>query len=175
MYYGDGYARGPRRGRDYGGGGYARGGPLGVDTDLYPSRFHITPGMSWSGSGGTTPTRAADTNVVSLGQLTNGTAADLDWFEFNFEGAAGTWSMRWLYSKGSNRGIVDVTIDGAAVVSDVDMYNGSLSYNTVVTTTDVTIATSGNHTIRFAIDGKNASSTDYVMSIPTISGVRTGA
>ena len=144
-------------------------------TDLYPSRFHITPWMSWSGSGGTTPTRTASTSHVGLGFIQNGAAADADHYEWNVEMASGTWSVKLLFEKDTDCGVFDVSVDGVAVSSGNDAYNGSATYNNVLTVTGVAVASSGNHAVRVAANTKNASSSDFVIPVSTVSGVRTGA
>lgn len=95
------------------------------------------------------------------------TPANGDIFEHYFELASGTYTMEVLGLSANSRGKIDWTIDGAAAVSGQDWYSGGLTYN-VRKTASVTIATSGGHTLRGTINGKNAGSSDYQMLITRI-------
>ena len=68
----------------------------------------------------------------------------------------------------SNRGKIDWYIDGVLAVSGQDWYVGSLIYN-VVKTASVTVSGSGLHTVKGVTNGKNASSSNRVFSISSIS------
>jgi hypothetical protein len=142
---------------------------------IYPYSFHITPWMSWSGSGGTNaPTRNAGTSYVGLGRIYNGTGADGDYVQWNVELAAGTWSIKSIYATAASAGIGLLQLDGATVAT-IDFYAASGVNNVTTTTTGVTVATSGAHTLKLLISGKHASSTDYYYDLSSFSGVRTGA
>lgn len=91
-------------------------------------------------------------------------AANLNAFEIKFVLDAGTYTFSVLGLTANSRGLIDWAIDGANVVTGQDWYAGGLTYNVVKTAT-VTVLTSGVHTLRGTVNGKNASSTDYQMLI----------
>jgi hypothetical protein len=86
-------------------------------------------------------------------------AANGDVSENGFVIAAGTYSLKILYVKTAASGKIDVTIDGAAIVT-IDAYAASSTYNQVSTTAGV-VLTAGYHKIVFTVNGKNASSSNY--------------
>ena len=62
-------------------------------------------------------------------------------------------------SEQTDCGVCDYYIDAAEVGSD-DWY-GALDYNKVNDTTNITVSSSGLKTLKFQLDGKNASASDY--------------
>ena len=107
------------------------------------------------------------------GWVLNSTHADGDnisWSTVYLE--AGTYTLRVVYSKSSNSGICDFYIDAAEVAS-VDMYAASATYNQKDDTTGITIASSGNKTIKMEVDGKNGSSSDHYTRLLYLIFIRT--
>lgn len=86
--------------------------------------------------------------------------------------AAGTYSLRLLLMTNANGGIIDVDIDGGEVAS-FDSYSGSAAQNVFFNATGITVAVSGLKTLRFRVDGKNASGTDYYAWLTAIALWRT--
>lgn len=76
---------------------------------------------------------------------------------------AGVYNLQFSYHKASSRGIAQVSVDGTNVGSTVDQYASPSSYQTT-TIGLVTFGTAGTHTIKLAVTGKNASSTDFTLS-----------
>lgn len=80
--------------------------------------------------------------------------------------AAGTYKLTLYGYRGTGRGIVDLVVDGAALVS-IDMY-GTASEDAVWTSTEFTIGFSGAHTFELLVNGKNASSADYSVMLSMV-------
>lgn len=76
---------------------------------------------------------------------------------------AGTYTIKTLGVTQDNRGIMDYYLDNVLVENGQDWYSGAIVRN-VIKTFSVTIPTSGYHILEMVIDGKNASSSDYVFS-----------
>lgn len=85
--------------------------------------------------------------------------------------AAGTYTVYFCGAKASGGGKVDWTLDGTSVVTGQDWY-GSAAPDYVYTVTGVSVS-SGAHTLLGTINGKNASSSDYVLRIYSIVFVKT--
>lgn len=90
-------------------------------------------------------------------------AASTDVFEQQFVLKAGTYTFLVLGRTGNDRGIIDWLVDGATIVSGQDWYAASVADNVTKSASSITITGSGVHTLRGQINGKNASSSSYVM------------
>jgi endo-1,4-beta-D-glucanase Y len=84
--------------------------------------------------------------------------------------AAGTYQVQLRYKSNTSRGQHSVQIDGVQVGGTVDQYASTASYFSV-TLGNVTFATSGSHTIAMTVTGKNAASTNYILSADTFTFV----
>ena len=104
--------------------------------------------------------------------MTSGNAST-DYAEWLVLMASGTWRIDVVSLKGSNRGIITVSIDGISV-GTCDFYNASDIKNVVIPIIGISIATSGIKTIRLATATKNASSTAYYMTPCMVHLLRTG-
>ena len=130
----------------------------------FPKRIDINPWADWSatGGGGSSTARIQYSGEFSGGDIYSGTTASAGWYiEYPVLLNAGTWTLDFIYTKYTPQGICDVKIDGT-VVATQDMY-GTLAYNSVSSTTGISVATAGIKTLRFEITGKNASSSRYDM------------
>lgn len=101
----------------------------------------------------------------------NSSNGDGDNLSFNRYLAAGTYTIRAVYSQATARGILDIDIDGVEVAS-LDMY-GPPAVNQIATDTGNVVSTPGLKTIRLRVDGKHASSTHYYVVINAIEFWRT--
>jgi hypothetical protein len=75
---------------------------------------------------------------------------------------AGTYQVQLRYTS-TSRGTHTVTIDGTAIGGTVDEYAAGTSVYVTVTLGTRTFASAGTHTIRLTVNGKNASSTGYLL------------
>lgn len=105
--------------------------------------------------------------------LTSASAQDNE-ATFNFNARAGTYTLEVLHKAGASRGIADVYIDGVLQGTKIDQY-GASNVARRETIAGIVIPTDGDHTIRFVMATKNASSTGYVGTLSAISLRRTGA
>jgi hypothetical protein len=76
---------------------------------------------------------------------------------------AGTYAVKMLYKAHPSRGILNLKVDGTVLGSTLDQYSANPAYpeNNFGT---VTFASTGNHTLRLTVTGKNASSGAYTLS-----------
>ncbi|MFC4776773.1 choice-of-anchor Q domain-containing protein [Paenibacillus sp. GCM10023252] len=79
----------------------------------------------------------------------------------------GTYALVVGNKNNYNRGTYQVSVDGVNVGSPFDQYGASASYP-VTAVGNVTFSTTGNHTVRFTVTGKHASSSDYELGIDYI-------
>lgn len=81
-------------------------------------------------------------------------------FENYFTLNAGTYNFEVLFNRDSASGIVTWSVDGT-VIGTTDLYGSAVSY-VRASIADVTISTSGKHTLTGTLASKNASSSGYV-------------
>lgn len=125
---------------------------------------------SATGSQVTSEAAASGGQYVQL----SGTPASGAWIELTLPNvAAGTYDVRMLYKSNYNRGIVQASIDGANQGSPCDEYAAAAAFQVPCGLGNKTL-TAGNHTIRFTVTGKNASSAGFMMVIDQISLTTSG-
>lgn len=78
--------------------------------------------------------------------------------------APGTYTFSLITVKNVDRGIIDVLIDGASV-GTMDGYSATLTYNAKLSVTGIAISTGGLKTLSIKVNGKNASSTNYLVDL----------
>lgn len=140
--------------------------------ETWPNSFRVNPCISTSAASGAW-TVAAGTAYVGLARLRNEGAVG-NWAEFSVAMAAGTWTLRCVYTTTATSPILAVKLDGTTLAS-IDTYSTPTAYNVVTDIPAVSVATSGIHTLRVQVTGKHASSSDYYCYLTPFSGVRTGA
>ena len=74
--------------------------------------------------------------------------------------APGTYTLGLLAGIATDRGIIDIKINGT-VVATFDLYAASIDANHISTQTGIVVSTGGIKTITLKVTGKNASSTNY--------------
>lgn len=84
-----------------------------------------------------------------------------------FSVPAGTYSVRVRYKRYNARGKFTFKFDGATLGPEVDQYLSTALFGETTMGTK-TFSSTGNHTVRFTVSGKNASSSDYALSIDSI-------
>jgi hypothetical protein len=77
--------------------------------------------------------------------------------------AAGRYEFRLRHKGYTTRGQHSTTIDGTAVGTTLDQYRAASGFLTE-SVGRVNLATTGTHTIRFTVTGKNAAATDYQLT-----------
>jgi hypothetical protein len=84
-----------------------------------------------------------------------------DWIELSIPSIeAGTYNLTAVQKTNSDRGIVQVSVDGVNIGS-VDSYQSTPFYQVPFQVGTVTFETTGTHTLRYTVTGKNASSSGY--------------
>src|SRR5579885_3466830 len=119
--------------------------------------------LSYTGSGATTSVQT-DTNSsggkwVELAGNSTG-----DHIDFTVPGVpAGTYQLKMEWKGLTNRGILQLSVDGTNLGSKLDQYSAGQTYPTT-TFGNVTFGTTGSHTVRLTVTGKNAASKGEVLS-----------
>lgn len=108
---------------------------------------------------------ANTSSALSVYQMVfyNSSSADGDAVDYKAYLPAGTYKMVVLGWKDVNRGILKVKIDGVVVLT-FDQYAAASSENERSVATEITIATEGIKTIQVLVDGKNPSSSAYLIA-----------
>jgi hypothetical protein len=94
------------------------------------------------------------------------------WVEWDVALAAGTYECSLVGGKGPDAGQVDVLLDGTAIVTNADFWEGGIN-RVVRTTTGIVVATTKTYRVRLRVNSKNASSTNYFATINRIRFLRT--
>ena len=87
--------------------------------------------------------------------------ANGDWIETTFYLSAGTYTFGVLGVAEDDAGILDWSVDGVPIITGQDWYNAAPTGNTRKQTSGIVISTSGIHTLRATVNGKNASSVGF--------------
>ena len=111
------------------------------------------------------------TTAIDIGQrhsyvMYQNAAANGDTWKNGFLVQAGTYSLNFLSTKDADRGSLDVYIDDV-LAGTIDFYAGSLTKNQTSTISSLTI-TDGYHTLKGVVNGKNASSSGYIIALTKI-------
>jgi hypothetical protein len=93
---------------------------------------------------------------------------DGDTYTFSCILDSGAYNITVLGALANTAALIDVYIDDVLVASGWDWYAAATTYNTKKILYDRVIATGGLHTFKFVVNGKNASSTDYVWAVTKI-------
>jgi hypothetical protein len=165
---------------------------VGSDGHVWTADAASTAGAKWAaaaGGGGQSvitfaspragasgPTATLPANLYS-GAIYLTVAGVGGWIEWAWSGSAGTYGIELVHSKANNIGIATVSIDGAALATTIDGYStsGTNVFDNVATITGVAVATSGVHTIRVSVLGKNAASSSWYFPVQGIRIYWTGA
>jgi hypothetical protein len=128
-----------------------------------PSVTAQAESMSPVGSGATTST-TSDTSAgggVLLFLNSDGVGDTLTLTTPSLQ--AGTYQVKFTYKSNNSRGQHTVKIDGTQIGGTVDQYASTQGYVTV-TLGSKTFSSAGTHTIVLSVTGKNASSSNYILS-----------
>src|SRR5581483_5052012 len=77
--------------------------------------------------------------------------------------SAGTYTLQMEWKGNGSRGILQLAVDGTNLGPTLDQYSGAQTYPTTAFGT-VTFGSTGTHTVRLTVTGKNAASTNYQLS-----------
>jgi hypothetical protein len=76
---------------------------------------------------------------------------------------AGTYQLALEWKGNANRGIMTLSVNGTQVGAALDQYTPDETF-TSTTIGNVTVAADGDLTIRLAVTGKNAASSDFALA-----------
>lgn len=77
--------------------------------------------------------------------------------------AAGTYQLQMKWKGNNSRGILQLAVDGTNLGSKLDQYSSGQTYPTT-TFGNVTFSSTGTHTVKLTVTGKNSSSSNYQLS-----------
>ena len=79
---------------------------------------------------------------------------------------AGTYQLQMQWKGNTNRGQLSLSVDGGAALTptSLDQYAATQTYPITTFTPNLTFSTTGTHTIKLTVTGKNASSSGYYLS-----------
>lgn len=106
------------------------------------------------------------------GTVWQDTASDGDNISYEAYLSKGTYTLLFIWTGGTVHGIIDIYIDGTEVGSQ-DTYNASTVRNQETLVTGISITNSGLKEIKFQVDGKNVSSSNYNCQLQYIALWRT--
>lgn len=99
--------------------------------------------------------------------LYNSTVANGDSVSYKVWLKAGTYQLDFLYNKHVNCGNLDVFFNANKIISALDMYGASGTYEWS-STNNLVIATDAEYELRFTLNGKNVSSSMYKLNFGEI-------
>lgn len=111
------------------------------------------------------------TKIFGGSILSNGTQDE--YAEWDVAVVPGTYVLKLLHDRATNRGIYTVTLDGASL-GTIDGYNASPDL-AVSALSSFTVSTTGIVPVRFAMATRNASSSNFFASISGFTLTRTGS
>ncbi len=149
-----------------------------TDSSVTSGTYTINSGSS--GGGGTTVSFEAESLTNTPSGATSSVQTDVNssggkWEELAATGTgqsisyaipsvtAGTYQVQMEYKGLTSRGIQQLSVYGSNQGSTLDEYSAGQTYPTTTFGT-VTFSSTGTHTIKLTVTGKNASSTGYVLS-----------
>lgn len=113
-------------------------------------------------------TKLSDTNQRHNSYAFQNTAADGNTSTNGFKLRPGSYTMNVLGITNASYGKVDWYIDNALAVSAQDWYSAGATYNVIKTATVQVYGVSPWHTLKAVVNGKNASSSDYILALTLI-------
>ncbi len=75
--------------------------------------------------------------------------------------AAGTWDMQVTYVASPDAGELTFSLDGTDFGTPIDTYDSAINFGNDVTVPNITVATSGMHTLRVRTATKNPDSSGF--------------
>lgn len=140
-------------------------GAAGHITIMPPSYSSIVQG-TWAWT--------SNVNQWGGGYFGNSTSADADELNYKIYLAPGTYTLASCGVENTDHGIMKVYIDGTLVMTK-DYYNaGGATYNVITNQTGISISSAGIKTVRVVVDGKNAGSSDYWLTLSYLALYLTG-
>lgn len=102
----------------------------------------------------------------------NSSTTNLDQADYKVYLAPGTYTFQLVCMKNTDRGIIDLLIDGGSA-GTMDTYAASLTYNVKAAVAGIVVSTGGLKTLSLKVNGKHASSTGYLIDVSCMAIWRT--
>jgi hypothetical protein len=134
------------------------------------SNVYIDPFMATRTAVNGTWGLVSSSTLLRCGYLKNTSEANGNAVSWPFYCGTGTYTLNIALYKSTNLGILDAYIDNVEIAS-FDCYAATLTYS-VVSETSIALS-EGAHTLKFVIDGKNGSSSAYILVLNNIMLERT--
>jgi len=138
-----------------------------IPTLTYPKRFAVMGDEITTAVANWAFTAVASMQYGGSWVAPTANAANGDEYTFSAWLAAGNYTVYHLGRKGTAQGIVDWYLDGSAIAAGANRDWYAAAGATFTDSFAVTL-TAGYHVFKLKVDGKHASSTDYVVSITKI-------
>lgn len=120
-------------------------------------------------------TRTLSSSQLGMGQYDNATSHAInDEVVYNVALDAGTWTLTVIGQTRSTGGISTVYLD-ATSLGTLDLYSASTTNNVVKQITGFTVSAPGVYALKFKVESKNASASEYRFIAQLITLTRTGA
>lgn len=113
----------------------------------------------------------ASSSYYFYATVSNSSSANGDKISFKIYLASGIYKIYHLGTKNANQGILQFALDGADV-HNIDQYNATLINNSSSSSANINVSRAGLYTLTLYVNGKNASSTNYVVSAHQVAFVR---
>lgn len=140
----------------------------------------VTAGLPWKIDINVFTAPATNTNFSTITQASNflmggvrqSSGAQNDEVGWDVVLAAGTWTVEIICTKGTTRGVYNISLDGLSI-GTLDSYAASTTDNNVLSITGVTVASTGKKRLLLRMAAKNTSASSYVGTLNLVSLLRT--
>ena len=146
---------------DAGDGGVLTGYVQKTSTEKRAMMFHHAATVTTGGA----ITITIDTAQAFNFRCSQAGAANGDVFTHGCYLVAGTYTFYVLGVTSNTRGKCDWKLDGVTITTGQDWYSASATRNVIKTVSSVSVATSGWHTLQCTTNGKNGSSSGYIIDL----------
>jgi len=133
-------------------------------TLIYPTTVVLWPDANIVLSGGALSRDNVDGSTPFYADTFQTSNANGNSCKQEFVIKAGTYNFFRVGTRGTTRAKVDWYLDGTLIISGEDWYNATTAA-AVLSTSGIVISTDGTHELKFVVNGHNASSSAYVVSI----------
>jgi hypothetical protein len=104
----------------------------------------------------------ASQNYLNRGGFMQSSGSNGDSYAFSFSIRSGTYLLKCLGVTSTDSGLLDIYFDNTKV-DTIDFYSGSTVFNVIKTSTSLVVSTSGRYKLTLTINGKNASSSSFII------------
>ena len=109
-----------------------------------------------------------DNGHITNRHLFNTSQANNDEITFDISLGRGTYDVHLLYKTNSSHGKVDVSLDSQVIINQLDTYSAAQVLNVTHEESNVVLK-GGDYKLSLKLNGKNAASSSYFLSVNYIS------